>query len=238
MSVAAITAAWKVDCEPTQKLVLLALADHANDETWKCWPSLGHLHKKTGLNRRTVSRALKLLADAGLIGRINRGRESTVYQLNVASWGHETPRGTEPLGAQSHKGRGDTPLGVGATCPQPRGDMPHEPSGNRKREPSGNRKGARDKSVPCPEGVSQSVWSDVLAHRRRMKAPLTETAWKRMEPELRALEAEGWSPDDVIAEWLAAGWRAFKADWIRNRGGSPAGGPKNGKGNLDDASPV
>jgi len=196
VSVAAITAAWKVDCEPTQKLVLLALADHANDETWKCWPSLGHLHKKTGLNRRTVSRAIKALIDSGLIGRINRGRESTVYQLNVASWGHETPRGTEPLGAESHKGRGDMPPGVGATCPQGRGDMPHEPSGNRQEEPSGNRHGRAKSAHRLPEG-----WEP------------TEEVRQQCRGMGLSADAVEWELEKFRDHWMAATKNASKKDW-------------------------
>ena len=93
------------------------------------------------------------------------------------------------------------------------------PREEKRREEKDSPRASKSTPPTKPEGVSDEVWKDALDHRKRMKAPLTETAWKRMEPDLRALEAEGWSPDDVIAEWLAAGWRAFKADWIRNRGG-------------------
>lgn len=177
-----MNAAWKVQCEPSQKLVLLALADHANDETWKCWPSLGHLHKKTGLNRRTVSRCIQSLVEQKLIGRINRGRESTVYQLNVANWGQYAPSGNTPLAAESHQGRGDTPLGVGASCPKGRGVTPHEPSDNHQLEPSGNRKADR----------FDEFWQAYPS--KKAKKP-TEDKWKR-----KGLDAKA---DEIIADVLA-----------------------------------
>lgn len=43
MSIAIMSAVWNTyDGTPARKLVLLALADHANDEG-VCWPSLGRI---------------------------------------------------------------------------------------------------------------------------------------------------------------------------------------------------
>lgn len=84
MSVRAIAAAWRVECKPVPKLTLLALADHANDETFECWPSLTHLSRKTNLDRRTVMRALAELEERKVIKRKRRGRKTTVYRLNLA----------------------------------------------------------------------------------------------------------------------------------------------------------
>lgn len=79
-------------------------------------------------------------------------------------------------------------------------------------------------SLPCPEGVSPEVWADYLRHRKNLRAPLTETAWKRMAPELEQAAREGWNRDDALAEAMAAGWRGLKAEWLRNRQPStPAG---------------
>ncbi len=39
---------------PTDKLVLLHLAEHADKETGECWPGFGRLADFTGLTRRTV----------------------------------------------------------------------------------------------------------------------------------------------------------------------------------------
>lgn len=120
-----MAAAWSVQVPPSEKLVLLALADHAGDETFSCWPSLTHLAKKTGLNRRTVTRLIGSLERQMLIGRIHRGQRSTKYQLNVANWGHDDTRGDMSLGAESPPARGTTPLAVGAQCHGGRGTVPH-----------------------------------------------------------------------------------------------------------------
>jgi hypothetical protein len=252
MSVAAMTAAWSVDCEPSQKLILLALADHANDETWKAWPSLGHLSKKTGLNRRTVSRCIEQLLEKKLIGRINRGQESTVYQLNVASWGHDAPRGDKPLGAQSHKDKGDKPLGVGASCPKGRGDTPHEPSGNRQIEPSGNQGETPREKIPYSEIVKayhQALPS--LAGIRKLTPARKAAIAARWREDMPSLDDwrdyfrqvgecpfllgdndRGWRAD---LEWLTK--QSSYAKVIEGKYQTTKQQPK-GKNSLDDASPV
>lgn len=61
MSIQAISIVWKqigqLNINANTKLVLLALADFANEEFW-AWPSIDTLSKKTGASRCTVLRAL------------------------------------------------------------------------------------------------------------------------------------------------------------------------------------
>lgn len=52
------------------KWVLIVLANHAN-EKGECWPSIGRICRHSGLDDRTVQRALKELIDKGFI-TINR----------------------------------------------------------------------------------------------------------------------------------------------------------------------
>ena len=63
------------DISPSQKAVLVRLADHANDDG-KAWPSIRSLTAATCLSPRTVQRALRDLETLGFI-RINR-RTATV----------------------------------------------------------------------------------------------------------------------------------------------------------------
>lgn len=52
---------------PTDKLVLLHLAEHADKDTGECWPGFGRLADFTGLTRRTVIYSIKRLADLEFI---------------------------------------------------------------------------------------------------------------------------------------------------------------------------
>ena len=50
-----------------QRLVLIFLADFANDKKGYAWPSIGTLAKRTGLSQSTVKRAIRDLEDAELV---------------------------------------------------------------------------------------------------------------------------------------------------------------------------
>lgn len=52
---------------PTDKLVLLHLAEHADKDTGECWPGYGRLADFTGLTRRSVIYAIKRLAELEFI---------------------------------------------------------------------------------------------------------------------------------------------------------------------------
>lgn len=58
--------AWRQTLAPTLKLVLMALADAADDQG-VCWPSVSTLARKCSVSTRTVRRALRVLVDQGLL---------------------------------------------------------------------------------------------------------------------------------------------------------------------------
>ncbi len=80
MSVDATRWAWeRQGLTPSQKLILLALADRA-DESCACYPSEARLRRDTGMDRKTVMAAVAGLERAGLlavereVGRVNTYR--------------------------------------------------------------------------------------------------------------------------------------------------------------------
>ncbi len=83
MSWVALAHAWSISLCPRDKLVLLALADHANDEDFTCFPSVRHLCLKTNMCRATVFKALESLEDLGLIKRTNRKVSNVVQMSNL-----------------------------------------------------------------------------------------------------------------------------------------------------------
>jgi len=85
MSVEVMSVVWKLDLPQNKKLVLLAIADHANDDGI-AWPSQGRIAWKTGYKRRNIKRILDELIEDGLLQvmRVGRGRgNSTVHQLTL-----------------------------------------------------------------------------------------------------------------------------------------------------------
>ncbi len=79
MSVAAYQWAWRQGLAPTVKLVLVALAEFS-DERGRCWPSVNTLADRTGLNRRSVFRALQQL-EGDFLQKQSRPGQVTAYQL-------------------------------------------------------------------------------------------------------------------------------------------------------------
>lgn len=87
MSVKAMTWVWSLALKSNQKFVLLALADHADDEG-RCWPSIEKLAVKCGISRSAVNEHLKTLVHLGLIVRKKRCSEqgyraSNLYFLKI-----------------------------------------------------------------------------------------------------------------------------------------------------------
>lgn len=82
-------AAWAMDVDvpPREKLMLILIASHANDEG-ECFPSQTTLAYRSGLSRRTVLRSLSELEERGIITRRQRrrpdgSRSSDTIRLNV-----------------------------------------------------------------------------------------------------------------------------------------------------------
>jgi hypothetical protein len=89
MSLKVMHWAWSLSLSPAPKIVLLALADEANDDGF-CFPSVPYLANKCSLDQRTVQRVLRKLAHAQYMSiehrfRRDRARTSNGYRLAVSS---------------------------------------------------------------------------------------------------------------------------------------------------------
>src|ERR1700683_4227444 len=79
VSIKLMSAVWHMKLNHTDKLVLLALADNANDDG-VCWPSIKTICKKTCLSERGVQASLQRLIETNVLQRIIRnGRSSNFY---------------------------------------------------------------------------------------------------------------------------------------------------------------
>jgi hypothetical protein len=81
MSISLMAEAWKLDLEPACKLVLLALADWANDDGL-CWPSVNQLRTKCGVSERTVQAAIRKLCGAGFLSRDENPGKGVFYTVH------------------------------------------------------------------------------------------------------------------------------------------------------------
>lgn len=104
-----MTLAWEIELSAFEKIVLLALADCANDEG-KCWPSIATLCRKTNASERTVQRSITALEKAGHLSRrqvvgkgckyaIHPRQSDTPATLAPPSQGREPPPHGHPTPA-------------------------------------------------------------------------------------------------------------------------------------------
>lgn len=77
---------WKYRVPFNQAWVLMALADHADDDGTNCYPAIAYVAWKTGYSERQVRRVMKQLRDTGalIVLEDNRGPGFPVhYQVNL-----------------------------------------------------------------------------------------------------------------------------------------------------------
>lgn len=96
MSLKAMTWVWKQETKSSgERLVLLALADHAGEDG-ECWPHSGKIAEKCGLDRKTVQRHITALHERGLVTKVHRRKRSNgtlagwLYRLECSE-GTPTP---------------------------------------------------------------------------------------------------------------------------------------------------
>lgn len=151
MSIRVMTQVWELKLQDSHKFVLLAFADHANDEG-VCYPSVGRIGWKCGLSVRQVQRIASDLRRAGLLeplGGIAGGRpQGVLYRVCPRKGDKLSPfvpeRGDKlsPLFAEKSDA-GDvervTSGTKGVTSPTRKGDTGVTRIIRNHQEPSGNR---------------------------------------------------------------------------------------------------
>lgn len=141
MSIKLMTLSWDLDMQPSNKLVLLALCDWANDEGL-CFPSVSSIARRACLSKRQSQRVMQELMAAHwieVVGNENGGRSSRRYQINVPALRRGDPgvRGDNltpltskpPLERRSRRPTGDINDAPGASpaSPEPSLDPSDEP---------------------------------------------------------------------------------------------------------------
>jgi pyocin large subunit-like protein len=131
MSVRLMAQVFELGIPAREKLVLLAMADHARDDGTGCYPSVERLARKTSQSRRGVQKVMRRLEQAGLIvptGNLRGGR-------NLATEYRVTLENREPDSLFS-PGKGRTPEQKTANGRTEKGRTPFAPT-VRSSQPSG-----------------------------------------------------------------------------------------------------
>ena len=85
MSIRLVQQVFDSNLEPWARLVMLALANYAND-AGECWPKTDSLAKTTGLSEREIKYVLRWASEGGLVEIIEKGRgrgKASRYSLHL-----------------------------------------------------------------------------------------------------------------------------------------------------------
>ena len=202
MSMSLMVKAMKAEVgNPLRKLVLIKLADNANDKG-ECWPSYQHIADQCEISRRSVMRHIDALIADGFVSKRSRktpdGATTNVYALRFEVAEAEDLRGdreSPPGVTESHQG-GDTVSLGGGDRESPRTSHSLEPVNEPKRT-----------LTPSPvDWIDDETWTDFLAHRKSIKKPLSQEAQKRLIKKLERLRADGQDAVAVLDESITQGW--------------------------------
>ena len=105
MSVRMMTLAWDVSgLTAPEKLVLLALADHAGDDG-RCWPSMSRIAAKSDMTPRGARGIVRRLETAGLVRtEQSPGRRVNVYRLTINPERPSEPNAERGAGSDEQRG--------------------------------------------------------------------------------------------------------------------------------------
>jgi hypothetical protein len=190
-----MTAVWALALPDSEKIVLLALADCANDEG-HCWPGMASLVAKCSKSDRTIQAAIKALCDAGHLTRREVPGKGCNYTVHPRS--DFTPEATSP--------REDF-----GTPPKPVRDTPEAASG----KPSKNhQKPSYLKGVGLPEGFPVEPYMALVRARLslRPKVHFTEDAARGIVRKCLKLQSEGYDPEKLLWKAVDQGWRTVFAN--------------------------
>jgi DNA-binding MarR family transcriptional regulator len=171
MSLRALT--WAFDLEhgaltPTTKLVLITLANYANEQFFT-YPKQNTIALKTCLTRQTVNAALTKLEELDLISSTQRyydngGYRSKIYRLNVPG-ADESINDDEPLSNNPTPGVSNTPTGGVSDddreCRGPRRGVSNMPTGGVGQADNNNRvlePYTEPKEEPTPPKRRTAAW--------------------------------------------------------------------------------
>ena len=218
---------------PLRKLVLVKLADQANDDG-ECWPSYQSIAEACEMSRRTVISHIEWLEENGFLRRNYRKSKeglsrSNVFVLTIESGANTAPQGANnsPRGANAAPPSGENfaPGGANAAPIETVNESisfesvnesggapahaPREPSLPDRRPPA---KPERfDPMLALGEhGVDEQLAADWLTVRRQKRAPLTQTA---LDGLVREAMTAGIPVTSAVRICVERGWVGFKAAW-------------------------
>lgn len=144
-----IQAVKSLQTSPTQKLLLLVLADCHNEKTGQCNPSYRYLMEISGLSNKAVANNLKALRNSGSVTFDSRNGANTYYELTperfnpvnlVHQFESESSEPRSPVNLVTSEPSSQGPVNLVPSTSEPRSKSSER--GSHKPERTGNRTGS------------------------------------------------------------------------------------------------
>ena len=207
---------WAWSCKGltlAQRVVLLALAERADENGTSCFPSLGLLERTTGLSRRGLTKALSEL-DGDLIERDRGGPgRATNYRLLLS-----IQRGDQ--GSPEDREQGSLGNRVPESREQSSLPGPGEPGALGNRVPKGRELSARGRELSAPS-VGNTVPPNRHKNRHRTVSEPSLSSDADARPPTRTDNgqrkaepiAPNWQPGERVFDWAAK--QGMTREWVQ-----------------------
>ena len=196
-----------MNCEvgnPARKLVLLKLADNANDDGI-CFPSYQYIADKCEMTRRSAISHIEYLIKMGLVSKKERknkdGSISNLYFLHLEQGSENFALGGENISLGSE----NFALG-GSENISPRTSHSLEPVN----EPKKTTQKSESEILLERFGITGQLAKDFIAHRKTKRGAISETQLSRLQ---KQADKAGISICEVVEICIERNWQGFNASW-------------------------
>lgn len=182
---------------PARKLVLLKLADNANDDGI-CFPSYQYIADKCEMTRRSAINHIEYLIKMGLVSKKERknkdGSISNLYFLHLEQGSENFALGSENFA-----------LG-GSENISPRTSHSLEPVN----EPKKTTQKSEAEMLLERFGITGQLAKDFIAHRKAKKGVINQTQLNRLQ---KQADKAGISICEAVEICIERNWQGFNASW-------------------------
>jgi hypothetical protein len=240
VSIKVMDLCWPLQMPPTQKAVLISLADNAND-VGLCWPSISTISERTCFGRTAVMAAIAWLEEGCALKADRSNGRHTTYVVTPESFNQSATR-TGPAEQPVRQANVTSPAGephpsVSRTAPVRQADS------NRKEPSRIVTKSNRHIRVDVPDWLPAEAWNDWCQYRKTGKGRFTDKAKALSLRTLTKLHDEGHDARALIELAIERGWQGIYAPRAASAGanGKPPiaqqFGSKTYTGTSDDELP-
>ena len=204
---------------PLRKLVLIKLADNANDDGI-CFPSYQYIADVCEISKASARTHIDALIKMGFVSKKARknkdGSSSNLYLLHLEKG---MPADSTGMPADSTGGMPADSTGMPADST---GGMPADStitchSSEPVNEPKKTSQKNTALSLLAEFGITGQLADDFAEHRKSKKAAITRTALEGFQ---READKAGIPLAEAIEIAICQNWQGFRADWCKNLSGA------------------